>query len=54
MAQWVKAFATKPEDLSSVPGSHLVEGENYYIEAASKQKSKPKGSRFNKDLEGET
>jgi hypothetical protein len=29
MAQWVKAFATKPEDLSSVPGSHLVEGENY-------------------------
>ena len=28
MAQWVKALATKPIDLSSVPGTCRVEGEN--------------------------
>lgn len=28
MARWVKALATKPDDLSSSPGAHLVEREN--------------------------
>lgn len=27
MAQQVKAIATKPNDLSLIPGTHLVEGE---------------------------
>jgi hypothetical protein len=26
MVQWVKVLATKPADLSSKPGTHLVEG----------------------------
>lgn len=26
-AQWVRALATKPEDLGSIPESHMVEGE---------------------------
>jgi len=26
-AQWVKVLATKPDDLSSIPGTHMVEGE---------------------------
>ena len=25
--QWVRVLATKPEDLSSLPESHMVEGE---------------------------
>lgn len=28
MAQWLEALATKSEDLSSIPGTHGVEGEN--------------------------
>ena len=28
MAQWVKMLAIKPEILSLMPGTHLVEGEN--------------------------
>lgn len=28
MAQWVRGLATKPEVLSSIPGSHIKEGEN--------------------------
>lgn len=28
MAQQVNAFASKPGDLSSIPGTHKVEGEN--------------------------
>lgn len=28
MAWWVKALATKPDDLSSIPGTHRVEAEN--------------------------
>lgn len=28
VAQWIKGLATKPEDLSSIPGSHIEEGEN--------------------------
>jgi hypothetical protein len=27
LAHWVKALADKPDDLNSIPGSHLVEGE---------------------------
>lgn len=27
MAQWIKGLATKPGDLSSIPGTHVVEGE---------------------------
>lgn len=23
MAQWLKAFATKPDDLCSIPGAHM-------------------------------
>jgi len=46
MAQWIKVLATKPDDLSSIPASHLVEGEHQFMEitAASKQKNKPNGS----------
>lgn len=28
MAQWVKVFAAKPEDLSSIPGTYMIKGEN--------------------------
>lgn len=28
MAQWVMAFATKPDDRRLTPGSHMVKGEN--------------------------
>lgn len=28
MAPRVKAFASNPEDLNSIPGTHMVEGEN--------------------------
>lgn len=28
MAQWVKGFADKPKDQSSIPRMHTVEGEN--------------------------
>lgn len=28
MAQWVKVIAAKPADLSSIPGIHMVGGEN--------------------------
>lgn len=28
MPQWVKAFATKPDDLSLVLRTHMVQGEN--------------------------
>ena len=28
MAQWVEALLIKPDNLSSIPGTHLVEGEN--------------------------
>lgn len=31
MAQWVKAIVAKPDDLSLIPGSHLVEEENELI-----------------------
>lgn len=27
MAEWVKVLATKRNDLSSIPGTHMVEGE---------------------------
>jgi hypothetical protein len=32
MAQWVKARATKPDDLSSSSGTYLVEGENCLLQ----------------------
>ena len=28
MAQWAKAFATKPDDLKWIPGTHMEEGEH--------------------------
>ena len=28
MAQWIKAFATKTDNLSSIPATHRVGGEN--------------------------
>lgn len=28
ITQWVKALAAKPDDLSSIPGTHLMEAEN--------------------------
>jgi hypothetical protein len=28
MAQWVKGLAAKPNDLSSIPGTHMAKGEN--------------------------
>ena len=31
MAQWVKGLATKPDDLSSIPGTHTMEGENWFL-----------------------
>ena len=30
MAQLIKVLAVKPEDLSSIPGPHVVEGENCF------------------------
>lgn len=33
MDQWVKAFATKSDDLSLVPRTHLVEGEDPVLQA---------------------
>ena len=27
-AHWVKELAAKPRDLRSIPGTHMVEGEN--------------------------
>lgn len=27
MAQWVKAPATEPEDVSSIPETHMMDGE---------------------------
>lgn len=29
MAQWVKVLAAMPDDLSSVPGTRMIEGENW-------------------------
>jgi hypothetical protein len=29
MAQWVKVLATKPDDLSSIPGTHMTEEEKW-------------------------
>lgn len=31
MTQWVKGLATKHDDLGSVTGSHMVEGENQLL-----------------------
>jgi hypothetical protein len=31
MAQQVMGLATKPEDLSLIPGSHMVEGKNHFL-----------------------
>lgn len=28
MSEWVKALAAKPADPSSIPGTHMIEGEN--------------------------
>lgn len=28
MSLWVKVLATKPDNLSLIPGTHLFEGEN--------------------------
>lgn len=28
MAPWVEVLATKPDSLSSIPGAHMVKGEN--------------------------
>lgn len=28
MVQWLKTPATKPQDPSSIPGTHMVEGQN--------------------------
>ena len=32
MAQWVKALAAKLDNLSSIPGTHMVEEENRFLE----------------------
>jgi hypothetical protein len=32
VAQQVKAPATKPDDPSSIPGTHMVEGENQLLQ----------------------
>lgn len=34
MAQWVKMLATKPDDLSSIFGTRMVEGENPRLQTA--------------------
>lgn len=31
MAQWVKAGTSKPGDLSSIPGTHMMGGENHLL-----------------------
>lgn len=31
MAQWVEACTSKPEDLGSVPGTHMMGGENHLL-----------------------
>lgn len=28
MAQWLKMLVNKPDDMSSIPGTHSTEGEN--------------------------
>lgn len=33
MTQQVKALATKPDELSSIPGTHMREGENLFLQA---------------------
>lgn len=33
MAQWVKAFAAIPENLSLIPGTHMAETENQLMQA---------------------
>lgn len=33
VAQWVKAFAVEPNDLSSIPGTHMVDGEDHLPQA---------------------
>lgn len=30
MTQWVEALAAKPDDPSSIPETHVVEGINFY------------------------
>lgn len=32
--QWVRGSAAKPEDLSSIPATHMVEGENQLLQVA--------------------
>jgi hypothetical protein len=32
MAQQIKVLATKPEDLSSTPENHMLEGENQFLQ----------------------
>jgi hypothetical protein len=32
MAQWVKALATKSNDLSSIPGTHMVEKRTSFLQ----------------------
>lgn len=34
MAQRIKAVATKPENLGSIPGTHIVKGENYLLQVS--------------------
>lgn len=31
MVQWIEAFITMPENLSSIPGIHMVGGENHKL-----------------------
>lgn len=33
LAQWVKAPAARPDDLNSVPRTHMVDGKNWYLES---------------------
>ena len=33
MTQWIKTLAIKPDDLSSVPGTYSVEGENSLLKS---------------------
>lgn len=32
MVQWRQVLATKPDDRSSIPGTHMVEGENQFLQ----------------------
>jgi hypothetical protein len=32
MAQLVRGLAAKPKDLNLIPGSHMVEGENEFLQ----------------------